>query len=403
MYALDEVSIEMLHRSRRSSFQVLIMDEVDGVSGSEGRGGMQTLLKLFRTTRIPIICIANDRQASKMRTLISNCYEIKFDRPSFLNVKSYLLDICSREHIRITHGSLDNLIHVCNRDVRHLIHTLNLFYKQSSSMLTSMTKTEKGLSTSPLDACMKMFAVSDTTLLDKANLYFHDSSLMPLLIQENYLRVVPSITAQRKPVSVSQRLDLISKVADSLVLGDMCSKLNYTNGSRALMGYESMYSGVLPATYLRGSLDTVHFPAWFRAAQKGKTNDRLAIELETHCSLKTTSIDRNEFNLDYLPVFDHLLCEYLSKPTTAACFDLLNHYDFNPDDVQTIFSISSYEKRLSPRKLVWNSQVEALLKTKPSKERRRVPYQPADDNNDDKENAVETHPIVPRKRRRVAK
>ena len=235
---LDEVSIEELHRSRRFSFQVLIMDEVDGISGSEGRGGMQTLLQLFRTTRIPIICIANDRQASKMRTLISNCYEIKFDRPSFLNVKSYLLDICSREHIRITHGSLDNLIHVHNRDVRHLIHTLNLFYKQSSSMLTSMTKTEKVLSTSPMDACMKMFAMAHTSLLDKASLYFHDSSLMPLLIHDNYLRVVPSLTAQRKPVSVSQRLDLISKVADSLLLGDLCSMLNHTNGSRALMSYE---------------------------------------------------------------------------------------------------------------------------------------------------------------------
>jgi hypothetical protein len=174
-----------------------------------------------------------------------------------------------------------------------------------------------------------------------------------------------------------------------------------------------MYSGVLPATYLRGSLDTVHFPAWFRAAQKHKANARLAIELESHCSLKTTSIDRNEFNLDYLPLFDHLFGEYLSKQNTAACCDLLNHYDFNPDDVQTIFSISSYEKRLSPRTFAWNSQIETLLKRKFSKEHRRVPYRPVglntlkddddvSDDDDDKENSVETRPIVQRKRRRVA-
>ena len=169
-----------------------------------------------------------------------------------------------------------------------------------------------------------------------------------------------------------------------------------------------MYAGVLPATYLRGSLDTVHFPVWFRVAQTRKTNDRRAIELNTHCSLKTTSIDRNEFNLDYLPLFDHLLCEYLSRKDMAACFDLLNHYDFNSDDVQTILSISSYEKRLSPRKLVWNSDVEALLKTKLSNERRRAPFQPIDVNtlkhdDDATKNAGEIRPIVQRKRRRVAK
>jgi replication factor C subunit 1 len=88
------------------------MDEVDGVTGNEDRGGIQALIKLIQTTHIPIILIANDRQALKMRTLATYCYEIKFDRPSFLNVKSFILDICSREYIHITHTSLDNLIHL---------------------------------------------------------------------------------------------------------------------------------------------------------------------------------------------------------------------------------------------------------------------------------------------------
>ena len=214
------------------------MDEVDGVSGNEDRGGMQTIIKQLQTTSIPIIFIANDRQASQMRTLANYCYEIKFERPSFLNVKSHILDICSREHIRITHDSLDSLIHACNRDIRHILHTLNLFYQQSSSVLTNLTKSEKALSTSPFDACMKMFSSSDLTVMDKTNLYFHDYSLVPLLIQENYLRVVPSITADRKPVGTQQRMGLISKAADSFALGDVCSKLNFTNNNRSLISYQ---------------------------------------------------------------------------------------------------------------------------------------------------------------------
>ncbi len=85
---------------------------------------------------------------------------------------------------------------------------------------------------------MKMFSLSNINLIDKTNLYFHDSSFVPLLIQDNYLRVVPSITAQRKPIGTRQRMELISKAADSLAIGDICSKLNFTNGSRSLMGYQ---------------------------------------------------------------------------------------------------------------------------------------------------------------------
>ncbi|UJR23339.1 hypothetical protein I4U23_026353 [Adineta vaga] len=330
--------------NRTSNKHVLIMDEVDGVTGNEDRGGMQSLIELIRTTRIPIILIANDRQVVKIRTLISYCYEIKFDRPSFLNVKSFILDLCSREHIHITHNSLDNLINVCNRDIRKIIHTLNLYYKQSLSLLTNVSNLEKALSTSPFDACMKMFTSSNMNLNDKTNLYFHDSSLVPLLIQENYIRVVPSITAERQPVGTRQRMKLISKVADSLALGDICSKLNFTNGNRSLIGYQALFSGTIPTTYLRGALSVVQFPTWFSNIQQQKSMDRRLIELETHCSLKTMTIDRNEFNLDYLPCFNTLFNSYLQNSNYKACIDLMMNYYLNQDDLQMMLTLSNYRK-----------------------------------------------------------
>ena len=41
------------------------MDEVDGVSGNSDRGGIQELILLIKRSRIPIICICNDRQHKK--------------------------------------------------------------------------------------------------------------------------------------------------------------------------------------------------------------------------------------------------------------------------------------------------------------------------------------------------
>jgi hypothetical protein len=105
-----------------------------------------------------------------------------------------------------------------------------------------------------------------------------------------------------------------------------------------------MFSGVMPTSYLQGSLETVRFPAWFGLNQRQKNMDRLLIELETHCVLKIMNIDRKEFNLDYLPIFNYLFKKYFEKFNVKSCLELMNTYYFNQDDLQMILNISSYRK-----------------------------------------------------------
>lgn len=59
---------------------LLIMDEVDGMSSGD-KGGIAELIGIIKNTKIPIICICNDRQNAKIRNLASNCLDIKFFRP----------------------------------------------------------------------------------------------------------------------------------------------------------------------------------------------------------------------------------------------------------------------------------------------------------------------------------
>lgn len=42
------------------------MDEVDGMAGNEDRGGMQELIGIIKTSKVPIICLCNDRQSPKV-------------------------------------------------------------------------------------------------------------------------------------------------------------------------------------------------------------------------------------------------------------------------------------------------------------------------------------------------
>lgn len=51
---------------------MLIFDEVDGMSGGD-RGGIQQMINFIRATKVPIICICNDRNCQKIRSLGTHC------------------------------------------------------------------------------------------------------------------------------------------------------------------------------------------------------------------------------------------------------------------------------------------------------------------------------------------
>ncbi len=56
------------------------MDEVDGMSAGD-RGGNKVLIDSIKETKIPIICVCNDRQHPKIRSLANYCYDIRFHKP----------------------------------------------------------------------------------------------------------------------------------------------------------------------------------------------------------------------------------------------------------------------------------------------------------------------------------
>lgn len=75
------VTNSMLGFGRRDEKKVVLMDEVDGMSNGD-RGGIQELIRVIKTTKTPIICICNDRDSPKVRSLASNCYDLQFNKPT---------------------------------------------------------------------------------------------------------------------------------------------------------------------------------------------------------------------------------------------------------------------------------------------------------------------------------
>lgn len=85
----------------------LIMDEVDGMAGNEDRGGVavspskgyysilfvrdviffQEVIQLIKNSKIPVICICNDKQSQKMRSLVGYCFDLHFSKPRIEQVR----------------------------------------------------------------------------------------------------------------------------------------------------------------------------------------------------------------------------------------------------------------------------------------------------------------------------
>ena len=59
----------------------IIMDEVDGM-GAGDRSGMSELIQMIKRSKTPIICICNDRQSQKLKSLLPYCMDLKYSRPN---------------------------------------------------------------------------------------------------------------------------------------------------------------------------------------------------------------------------------------------------------------------------------------------------------------------------------
>ena len=85
------------------------MDEVDGMSGNEDRGGISAIIDIIKKTKTPIICIANDRQSPKLKSLVNHCYDLKFVSPDKRTIAIRMAEICKKENIQYELNALEYL------------------------------------------------------------------------------------------------------------------------------------------------------------------------------------------------------------------------------------------------------------------------------------------------------
>ncbi len=104
--------------------QILLIDEVDGLSGSADRGGIREIVEIIKSTRVPIILTANDISNQKFKTLRTHCELSRFDSPEENEILKILKRIASAESISVSDKVLFAIIENSNHDIRGSINSL---------------------------------------------------------------------------------------------------------------------------------------------------------------------------------------------------------------------------------------------------------------------------------------
>ena len=90
------------------------------------RGGLQDLLLTIKASKIPIICICNDKWSQKLKSLRNYCLELDFKRPSRDMLARRLRGVCAAEGLGVNDATLGMLSDQCGGDLRSILGQLQM-------------------------------------------------------------------------------------------------------------------------------------------------------------------------------------------------------------------------------------------------------------------------------------
>lgn len=107
-----------------SAGKIILVDEIDGLSGAKDRGGIQAVVKLIKQTTFPIVLTATNPYDKKFSTLRSNSTLMEFKELEYTAIHTILKTICDKEKIGYEDAPLKTLARRAGGDARAAINNL---------------------------------------------------------------------------------------------------------------------------------------------------------------------------------------------------------------------------------------------------------------------------------------
>lgn len=153
-----------------SKGKIILIDEVDGLSGTKDRGGINALVKLIQKSAFPLILTATNPWHNKFSSLRKKSIMVAFAPLDHNTIYNALNNICKKEEISFKEDILKQLARMSAGDLRGAINDLQLLTqdqkeltKQSLNELSGRNKEE-----SIINALLKIFKTTDAKIAIEA-------------------------------------------------------------------------------------------------------------------------------------------------------------------------------------------------------------------------------------------
>ncbi len=112
-------------KSLFSNGKIILIDEVDCISGKSDYGGMQALIEIIEKSEFPVILTANNPWESKLSALRSKCELLEIKDVDEIKLFNILKEICKKENVRYDEEALKILATRSGSDIRAAINDLH--------------------------------------------------------------------------------------------------------------------------------------------------------------------------------------------------------------------------------------------------------------------------------------
>ena len=305
--------------------EVIVMDEIDGLSE---RGGVGEIASIIKKTSTPIICIANEKPP-KLKPIVNSCIDIKFNRPVKTTIATALLKVASKEKIEISKEELEGLCEKNGNDIRSILNNLE-FYGSAGEIHDK----DANLRLDLFSATQRLIGSKRLTLDEASNLVFVDYNMIPLMVQEAYIG------------SSRDSLDNVMKAAEYISSGDIIDKRIHQKHDWSLLPHY-VQSVVAVAKTVSGPPPFQIFPSWL-----GKNSKRLKHSRYMDTISSKLFCSNEEMRLDYADPLQQLLMEPLKaeKPDIKGVIKTMDELRLTRDDLMDSLQEVMFDKIEIPTK-----------------------------------------------------
>ena len=165
--------------------RLILLDEVDGLSGTSDRGGVGAILKVIKDAVHPIVMTANDPNSPRLKDLMKVCQVHNFEIIENNDIEKILKHILSENNVDVSEEALNEIVEGSGGDLRAAISDLESQVRSGSVSLViepASRDSKKGTE----ETLRYLFASADSKMARKAlseSELNHDS--LVLWIEEN--------------------------------------------------------------------------------------------------------------------------------------------------------------------------------------------------------------------------